>query len=222
MTETMTTERYVSESLVYERAQSTVSAMMNGLAKQRNENEREARRSGTEPDKSFQLVIDVLSDAKKRFRKESKRLWKLAEKSSDIHEIGVENLCNAIIQRAALDYEAALSGHGNVEEKRRIEAFAEDGADDYTSIDFQNVLDRIRVAQPVFSKTAKEHIEEIMSETKNNKQHDGDNRKNTYRCPLCGGGLYAYGKPDGGIQQIRCTGCNLFELVRLKKKDSME
>ena len=162
--ETMTVEQYIAESLVYERAQSTVSAIMNGLAKQRNENEREARRNGTEPDKSFQVVIDVLSDAKKRFEKESNRLWKLAENNAEISDTSIENLCNAVIQRAALDYETSICGGGSEGERSKIERFAEDGADSYTAIDFESVLSRIRNAQPKFKKIAKEHVMEIVKE----------------------------------------------------------
>lgn len=135
---------------------------------------------------------------------------------ADIHDTGVENLCNAVIQTAAQDYETSLCGGGHDGERTRIEKFAEDGADSYTTIDFEGVLARIRAARPQFAKTAREHASEIIAETNANRENDGDNRKNTYKCPLCGGGLYAYGKSSGGIQQIRCTGCNLFEAVSTK------
>lgn len=222
MEEKKSVRQYMDEALVYERAMSTASTIMSKLAQQRNENEKESKRNGEEPDKSYQLLIDALAEAKKRFRKESNRLWKLAEKDAEVPEYSVENLCNAIMRKAAEDYEAALCGGGSDGERLRIEKFAEIGAEDYTSVDFVAVLGRIRDTQPMFARMAKEHAKEIVEETKRNKKRNADNRKNTYRCPLCGGGLYAYGKCDHGVQQIRCTGCNLFESVKYHMKDYLD
>lgn len=215
MTETKTVDQYIIESMMYERAQSTASAIMNDLAAKRNENERYCKQSGDVPDGSFQLVIDALSKAKKGYAKESNRLWKLAEKNAEIYEPGVENLCNAIIQKAAEDYESALCGGGSESEKLRIEKFAEHGADSYTGLDFRDILSRIRDAKPKFSKVVQEHAQEIINETNANRKNDGDNRNNKYRCPLCGSGLFAYGKKVAGMQQIRCTGCAFWEGVNV-------
>lgn len=212
-------EWYMAESLVYERAESTLSAIMTDLAKQRNDNTVNAKRNGTTPDRSYQIVIDALADIKKRFAVESDALWIHAETLADVSETAAANACNAVIQKAAEDYEAALCGNGSDCERDiiLIEKFMQEGSSAYTTINCVDVLERIRAAQPLFREKAKKHIVDIKADTVKNRHVSGGNRRSRYKCPLCGGGMYAYGHAKYGMQQVRCTGCYLYATIQMNK-----
>ena len=208
-------QELIKESMTLERAVSLCSALANEAAKRRNEANKGKRRP-EDKDESFDLVINVINEAKDRFKADSNRLWKQAEERCRLDDEGVENLLNGVIQRAALDYELALSNRGFPDSIREIENFFLGDADVFTKADVSQVPKRIRMARQRFVEIAHDHINEIIEETKVNRAARRDMLDNTYRCPLCGGGMYEWGKAYNGRHQIRCTGCNLAESVKVK------
>ena len=97
---------------------------------------------------------------------------------------GLQRLANAVLEKAAYDYEVALcEGFPDSEaEMRLIEKFAVQGAEMYTTLDFSEVLWRIRtVYKDEWLPTAKKIVPELRDEKTRHFRH---------KCPLCGGGLY--------------------------------
>jgi hypothetical protein len=217
----MTVEELMAESMVLERATTMLTAMMQDMARRRNQNEIDAAAGENAPDKAYDVVIDLLRDGRRKLRIKSNELWKEAERKSELHEPAVEALANAVIQKAAEDYECALCGKGFAAEKIRIEKFAEEGAEAYTKLDLDSVLARIRAAHPEFVKTARKNVEDIVADTKRIRDaHDDVRSKAKHRCPLCGGGLFAYGKnKNKNIVVIRCTGCEFVEAIPYENHD---
>ena len=208
-------QELIKESMTLERAVSLCSALANEAAKRRNEANKGKRRP-EDKDESFDLVINVINEARERFRSDSNQLWKQAEERCRLDDDGVENLLNAVIQRAALDYELALSNRGFPDSIREIEEFFRGDADVFTKADVSQVPKRIRMAHRQFVEIAHDHVKDIIKETSDNRKRNRDMLDNTYRCPLCGGGMYEWGKAYNGRHQIRCTGCNLAESVKVK------
>ena len=106
---------------------------------------------------------------------------------------------------------------GSESQKYLIEKFARNGAEIYTKLDFYKVLKRIESAYPQFVKTVKERGDEIIEETRRIRKKNGNMRYAKIRCPNCGCGLYASGSEVGGLQMIRCVGCNFQEYFRVKR-----
>lgn len=208
-------QELIKESMTLERAVSLCSSLANEAAKRRNEANKGKRRPEDE-DESYDLVINVINEAKDRFKADSDQLWKQAENRCRLDDDGVENLLNAVIQRAALDYELALSNRGFPDAIREVEEFFRGDADVFTKADVTEVPRRIRMAHRRFVEIAHDQIADIIRETKENRKAGRDMCDNSVRCPLCGGGVYEYGVPYNGRHQVRCTGCNLSESVKLK------
>ena len=208
-------QELIRDSMTLERAVSLCGSLANEAAKRRNEANKGKRRP-EDKDESFDLVINVINEARDRFRSDSNRLWKQAEERCRLDDEGVENLLNAVVQRAALDYELALSSRGFSDSIREIENFFRGDADVFTKADVTQVPKRIREARQRFVEIAHDHAGEIIEETKANRAARKDMCDNSIRCPLCGGGMYEWGKAYNGRHQIRCTGCNLAESVKVK------
>lgn len=210
---------YIHESLLYERAYSRISRIITDLMHQRVEENKQAKQNGEEQDGSFGILLDVLGKQKRTFRKRADALWECAEKYSDKFDAGYERLANAVMKHAAEDYEAALCGDGCESEKQLIEKFAKNGAETYTTLDFEEILKKIRNAHPKFTAYVKQHTDDIVKETVIIRANKGDLRDSKYRCPFCGGGLYAI-KDRRFAPQIRCTGCGFFEEIKVKRHEN--
>ncbi len=198
------------EGMAYERAQARIGAAMNQLSRERNKEYEECRRTGEEPDRAYDIALQQMKSARESLRRTGDRLWREAEQKANIYPPAVENLANAIVERAVYDYEMALSGIGKNLHRNDVERFARDDAEGYTSIDLNQILRKVREAYPIFSATVREHGDEIIRETRKNREDHINMELNTYKCPLCGGALYAYGKASREhVQRINCTGCSL-------------
>lgn len=210
-----------TESLVYERAFSRISRIAYSFVHELNKAKTEAETTGVPMDESYQVVMDDLNALKKKYRARSDELWNTVDREADRDDNGFERLSNAILQNVAEDYETALCGSRSVNEIKRIEDFAKNGAEQFTELDFSKVLQRIRRMQPKFVDYAEKHGPEIHSWTRESRKNDypSNDRKNPHRCPLCGGGMYTYGKVDRGTAVVKCTGCCLFARVKVVNDD---
>lgn len=217
----MTVEELMAQSMAYERAQARVGDAMNKLSRERNKAYDECRETGETLDPSYDLALQAMKTAREELRRTGNRLWKQAEQTADIYPPAVENLANAVVERAVYDYEMALSGAGNALHRADVERFARDGAEAYTGIDLKQVLRKCREAYPIFAAMVREHGDEIIQETRRNREKHINLELNTYKCPMCGGALYAYGTaPRDGLQRINCTGCSFTGTYAVDEKGS--
>jgi len=192
-----TTAALIADSLAYERAYSRISRMLNDLLTEKNEDANKAKETGEPADVSYQILTALFIKLKKYLRKKSDDLWEEAEKSTDKFASGYDRLFTAIMERAVLDYEAALCGSGNASERKQIELLG-----------MGSILSKVRKAHPKFVEIARENSKKIWDETQEARKKDLDiDEHNTLKCPLCGHTLYAYGKLIGGSATIKCTGC---------------
>lgn len=204
----------IKESLLYERCVSRLSRISNRLAHERNSENKKALENGEAADLSFKVVIDALAELTKEYRKRSDKAWNEARKLTPRFEEGYELLANAVLENAAMNYEAALCGTvGAKNQKTMIEIFSRYGAELYTDLDFEKVLQIIRKEHPKFVKKAHEHAAQIIRETEERRKANKDLTKNSVKCPLCGYGMYSALHSGNGAYLIRCTGCNFSEYV---------
>ena len=173
-----------------------------------------ARENGEKEPYHFRLVLDALDVVAKDFRKRSDDAFREHTRTTDMDEDGMMNLKNAVIERAALDYEAALcqKDEGAMNE---LHNFAERKAQMYTNADTEEILNRIRERYKLFKDKAHEEISGIIQMTEQfRKKRDAFSEKNNpHRCPLCGGGMYIRSKLKSNSYLVGCTGCNLTEVV---------
>lgn len=194
----------LSKATAYERAVGRIKDLIVKLHKERK---------GDLEDESFEIVSTYLHVALNHCVGECDRAWQKVYANPDFGYGNYEKLNNAVMLQAALDYEKDICS-GNTSSKRDmedIERFAESGdSHTYSDIDFTNVLKRIRDVAPEFQRIVRTKGAEIISDTlrlKRKKDYGFAEAKN--RCPLCGGGLYHYGKPNGNVYRIKCSGCNM-------------
>ena len=209
----------VSESLVWERAYNGMMKILDEAIMKLNTNLRESKKNGEEADRALAVIVEYLKADANAFRTKSDMFWEKADKVSEKHDEGYRRLADAIIERAASDYEVALCGAGNEKERKLIELFAIDGAEKYTRLDLEAVLQRIKRVHPKFVKLCWEKGKQIRDETRDARKKKRDINENTVRCPLCGRALYAWGPTARGLQTIRCCGCSFQETVTIKDED---
>lgn len=200
-----------------ERSCTLLCDLLREVQRRRRKADKEAREKGEPVDSSSGLVESYLSLCIGHCVKQCDKVWERVEKAIDPSDNGIERLNQAVMLQAVYDYETALSRDSDedFDVVCEIEEFARSG--DYHSfsgVDFAAVLSRIREAVPRFKELVAEHGAEIIENTRWIRRHrDTHNMVNyqgaKYRCPLCGYGLYHYGKPTGGLYNIRCSGCNL-------------
>ncbi|MGX8702868.1 MAG: hypothetical protein ACSW8H_00280 [bacterium] len=202
-------DEYLKASLVYERAKVRIEEIVQRIAKERNEYLREINASGEEYDESYDVVLCELRGLCHQMGAKADEYWKKMEQTTEKFGPGLERLANAVLAKAAYDYEAALCGGfaDSEAEIRLIEKFAKNGAEVYTTLDFSEVLKHIR---KVYTEEWKPLVEKIAPELR-----DEQSQKYKTKCPLCGGGLY-YVHGKGQSDLVRCTTCGLF--YRIKKK----
>lgn len=159
----------------------------------------------------LQKKIDTL-------QKESDDLWEYAKsfRSDSAVRGNYEQLANAIVKQAVLDYEALISGKkadSNLCNLAEIERFAKTTV--LTKIDIPAILKKIkRVREKEFVPFAAEHYNEIINEYKKFKKKQVNtvvyNDVFPYRCKVCGGAL----KPDldnkNKLLGIKCCGCETY------------
>lgn len=173
-----------------------------------------AKENGEKEPYHFRLVLDALDTVAKDFRKRSDDAFREHTLTTDMDEDGMMNLKNAVIERAALDYEAALC-NGDDGVMNELHNFAECKAHMYTDTDTEDIFQRIRERHKLFKDKAHDEIDGIVEMTKQfRKKRDAFSEKNNpHRCPLCGGGMYIRSKLKSNSYLVGCTWCNLSEVV---------
>lgn len=203
-------DELLKRSLVYERAKSRVEEMAQKVARERKAHLMEIAVTGEEFDQSYDLAYQELQGISNQFGAKADELWKQMEQTTEKFGPGLERLANAVLAKAAYDYEAALCGGfpDSEAEIHLIEKFAVQGAEMYTTLDFSEVLFRIRtVYKEEWLPTVKKIVPELREEK---------TRRFRHKCPLCGGGLY-YVHAKGQSDLIRCTSCGLFYTVKKER-----
>ena len=202
-------DELLKQSLIYERAKTRIETAMQNVTMDRKRHIEEIAVSGDPFDRSFDVALDELRASKNRLGAKADELWKRMEECTEKFGPGLQRLANAVLAAAAQDYEAALCGGfaDSESEIYLIEKFADHGSEAYTTLNFMNVLEKIRrVYSDEWLPAVKQLAPILQSE-------NGD--KYGHKCPLCGGGLY-YVRCKGQSDLIRCTSCSLF--YRVKKK----
>lgn len=217
----MNYEQAMENSLHYERAFSWMTQIIHDLHILREDSNKKSEANNERPDASLYLILKDFERLQKEYRQRSDEAWKIAERNGEWYQRNCEDLANSIIAKAFEDYEIAISGiNRNESEIMLIEKFAElcdHGDVALTTQKIKPMLKRVDKAHEVFVMMVNEHKNEIISETKEKQENRNNNMENNkYRCPLCGGGLYAQTKY--GITRIVCTHCYLSEVVKAKKK----
>lgn len=207
---------YLKESLLFDQASSEVHNLIFRLRDKRSAAENAARQSGEETPRFYDLLIADLKDLGRKYDEESNRLFAMHRESADLDGDGINNLLVAMVSSWAEDYEHAISRKDDQETKRLLKE-----AENFVSDTIVNRIDRTHKA---FAETAHKKVAEIVEDTDNAKkhrtprgttQHKGDWVRNY--CPLCGGGLYAV-RASKDSYKVKCTSCNLFEVVRVENE----
>ena len=206
-------KKLIAQSLLYERAYSRVCRIINEVMEDKNRDAEMSKDTGEPVDGSYKLVADALGDVRERFRNESDRLWRMVDEKAEKHESGYEDLFNGIVLRAAQDYEAKLCGCLDSANTRMLKLVPPE------HMLSDRIMKRIQAGQKAFARCVRDHGKEIYAETMAARKAGRDMDENGIRCPMCGGGLYTYGKVRGGTVQVKCTGCSLFDWARVEDED---
>ena len=200
-------DELLKRSLIYERAKSMVEEAAQKVARDRKAHLKKIAVTNEEFDPAYDLAFQELRAVQNQLGAKADELWKQMELTTEKFGPGLQRLANAVLEKAAYDYEAALCGGfpDSEAEMRLIEKFAVQGAEMYTTLDFSEVLWRIRtVYKEEWLPTVKKIVPELREEK---------TRRFRNKCALCGGGLY-YVHAKGQSDLIRCTSCGLFYTVK--------
>lgn len=215
-------EEFVDESLKYDRASSRMQVIIADLIERRRDDKRFDLHNGNTPDKAFDEMINDLKKLQKGYREESDRLWAKVELYKGVHRKAWEDLANAIVQMAIEDYERAISGKRDEEEKMLIEKFADNCDNGYMNLSKLKItalLQRVNRNHEKFVVYAHENAKGIIAETAQLRANHKEMRNGTYRCPNCGGTLYE--TVMYGIHRASCTGCFLSEIIKIDEKKKL-
>lgn len=203
-------DELLKRSLIYERAKSMVEEAAQKVARDRKAHLKKIAETNEEFDQAYDLAFQELRAVQNQLGAKADELWKQMEQTTEKFGPGLQRLANAVLEKAAYDYEVALcEGFSDSEaEMRLIEKFAVQGAEMYTTLDFSEVLWRIRtVYKDEWLPTVKKIVPELREEK---------TRRFRNKCALCGGGLY-YVHAKGQSDLIRCTSCGLFYTVKKER-----
>lgn len=203
----------MDESLLYERIIGQLTPLVTEMRLKHNVEYKLAKNENRKVDYCYKMSMDILQSVVDVCRKYSNELWKAAENGSEEYEDRIQNLANAVILRSIYDYEDLVSrgANGTADYSvNEILSFWNDEAAGLTSLDMSSIKERINEASKEFKKVVTDNGEKIAKETSRGRK-SGKNLENylSVKCPMCGGKLFAYGKPVNGLQTINCTGCNL-------------
>ena len=121
----MIMEKAIKESLVYDRANSRLRLFIEDLSAKQREYDKVDLENGEPLDQSYDILLNDLKTLQSVYNTESQRLWNMAEQKAEWTRHAVENLANAIVQRAVEDYEMAISGVPCEDEITSLERFAD-------------------------------------------------------------------------------------------------
>lgn len=205
-------EELLRKSLIYERARTIIEEAAQKVSRDRKTHLQTIAESGEEYDRAFDVALDGLRGLQHEFGAKSDKLWKQMEAVTPKFGPGLERLANAVLEAAAYDYEVALCDgfHDSKAEIYMIEKFASCGAEAYTTLNFFDVLDRIRkVYEAEWLPMVKTILPDLAS---------GKAPTQKTSCPLCGGGLYFSRNRASGGGAVRCTTCGLSYMTGQKTK----
>ena len=209
---------YFEISMYYEREYGIVSGQLTELQSKRSRYEEEARAQGKTPNQYYTEEIKKLKAQKNAFRKLSDDAFKEHKRTHDvINTEGAIELANAILTKAAQDYEEAIC-EKNEKSKQEIEDFAEEHGYLYTELDVPGILSRIRTDQKRFAKKAHNDIFSIIETTNTlrRKRLNMNDESNPHNCPLCGGKMFIKTRTKTDTYMVGCTGCMLTEVVTIR------
>lgn len=200
-------DELLRKSLVFERAKVRIEEAAQRIARERREHLDQIAVTKEPYDESFDLAFNELHGLQNRLGAKADEFWMKMEQTTEKFGPGLERLANAVLAKAAYDYEVALCGGfaDNEAEMLLIEKFAKNGAEVYTTLDFMEVLNQIR---RIYSERWQPLAEKIAPELRVE-----DRPKYKTKCPLCGGGMY-YVHSKGQSDLVRCTTCGLFHRVK--------
>lgn len=203
-------DELLKKALIFERARAMIEEAAQKVSRDRRDHLDEIAVTGEAFDPAFDVALDELRGVKNRLGAKSDELWARMKECGESFGPGLERLANAVLAKAAYDYEVALCGGftDNAAEMMLIEKFAANGAEVYSTLDFAEVLGQIR---RVYREEWKPTVEKIIPELR----QEGRPKYKT-KCPLCGGGLY-YVHSKNMNDLVRCTTCGLFYRVKEKK-----
>jgi hypothetical protein len=160
------------------------------------------------------LVLDALDIVARDFRKRSDEAFAKHKATAEIDNTGAENLANGILARWAMDYETALSTDDE-QALQELDFFAKKKAKLYTSLDGEDLIERIVSGHRRFKAKAHREIDDIIkvTDTFRRKRNAFSEKNNPHRCPLCGGGMYVKTKYKNNSYLVCCSGCDLSEVV---------
>ena len=203
-------DELLKRSLIYERAKSMVEEAAQKVARDRKAHLKKIAETREDYDPAYDLAFQELRAVQDHLGAKADELWKQMEQATEKFGPGLQRLANAVLAKAAYDYEVALCGGfpDSDSEIMMIEKFANHGAEMYTTLDFSEVLWRVRtVYKEEWLPTVKKIVPELREEKTRHFRH---------KCPLCGGGLY-YVHAKGQSDLIRCTSCGLFYTVKKER-----
>lgn len=218
----ITLEQYIDESLKYDRAASRMQVIIADLFERRRDDKRFDLQNDNTPDVAYDVIINDLKNLQKGYREESDRLWAKVEMYKGVHRKAWEDLANAVIKMAVEDYERAISGNKDDNEKMLIEKFAEncdDGHMDLSKLKITAILQRVKRNHEKFVEYVHANAQGIIAETARLRSNHKEPRNGRYRCPNCDGTLYE--TVMYGVHRANCTGCFLSEIIKIDEKKKL-
>lgn len=210
---------YMQISMMYEAEYGSVSSLIMRLLGERVKETELAMRERREPDPAYTEQIEWLKERKAKLRKLSDNAFEAHRRThNEFDSFGATELGNAILERAALDYENALCKKDE-RTKAEVERFANETAYLYTDLDPNAILWRIREKHKEFVRLAHSRVRsiaEVTEKIRKQRRHDFSSEENENRCPLCGGGMYIKHHLKSDLVLIGCTGCSLSEVVKYR------
>jgi len=166
------------------------------------------------PGDGAKIFYDDLAILKEKYRKASDKAMARAKASADLTDEPFENLANAIVERAVLDYEIALSFHDKGGIKSLEDFAASQYCESLTRLDMTEKLQIVRGKAELFFKYVSKHGKEICAESAAiRKAGQAPCSYGKHKCPLCGGVMYEYVRPRSKRKEIHCSGCSLVGFV---------
>lgn len=156
------------------------------------------------------ILIEDLEKLKGEYREKAEESWAKVKASARVSDEPYQNLANAIVERAVLDYEIALS-LGDKDTQASIEKFAEgDFCFTLTKLDITEQLGVIKAKHKEYAKLVRDNYKAISADSaKIRKAGKPLERFSKYRCPLCGGRIFEAARPRSKRREYHCSGCAL-------------
>lgn len=205
---------YFKESLKYDQAAAECYALVDIIKKKRVKDEESAMANEWDAPQYYDLVINVLNEAKRKFQNEAKTYFDAHKKSETEFDFDAMNeLLVGIVKSWVNDYETAICRP--VKDEKEMSKLRNEAK--YLVKD--TIINRIDRMHKQFVKTAHDKLFEIVEDTANAPKKVYDNgtaatRKDNMRnaCPLCGGAMYSKRLAENKYL-IKCVGCYLSEIV---------